>query len=223
MWLWLVSFQLLRLEHSTDKRASAFGISHTLNTRVGNDFVRGVSGGERKRVTISEAALSGAPLQCWDNSTRGLDSANSIEFCKTLRTSTEVQDMTCCVAIYQAPQSAYELFDKVTVLYEGRQIYFGKTTEAKHFFTTMGFHCPDRQTVADFLTSLTSPIERVVAKGFEGRVPQTPDEFAARWKASPEYAALIAEIEEYNNEFTVGGKHAEKFLESRQAQQSKGQ
>jgi len=48
-----------------------FGISHTLNTRVGNDFVRGISGGERKRVTIAEATLSFAPLQCWDNSTRG--------------------------------------------------------------------------------------------------------------------------------------------------------
>jgi len=48
-----------------------FGISHTFNTRVGNDFVRGVSGGERKRVTIAEATLSFAPLQCWDNSTRG--------------------------------------------------------------------------------------------------------------------------------------------------------
>ncbi len=45
---------------------ASFGISHTINTRVGNDFVRGVSGGERKRVTIAEAALSGAPLQCWD-------------------------------------------------------------------------------------------------------------------------------------------------------------
>lgn len=49
-----------------------FGISHTVNTRVGNDFVRGVSGGERKRVTIAEATLSFAPLQAWDNSTRGI-------------------------------------------------------------------------------------------------------------------------------------------------------
>jgi hypothetical protein len=40
-----------------------FGISHTVNTRVGNDYVRGVSGGERKRVTIAEATLSFAPLQ----------------------------------------------------------------------------------------------------------------------------------------------------------------
>lgn len=100
-------------EHLRDVVMATFGISHTINTRVGNDFVRGVSGGERKRVSIAEAALSGAPLQCWDNSTRGLDSANAIEFCRTVRLSTELGGALACVAIYQAPQAAYDVFDKV--------------------------------------------------------------------------------------------------------------
>jgi len=86
-----------------------FGISHTINTKVGDDFVRGVSGGERKRVTIAEAVLSYAPLQCWDNSTRGLDSANAVEFCRTLRTQCDVFGASACVAIYQAPQAAYNV------------------------------------------------------------------------------------------------------------------
>lgn len=59
-------------KHMRDVVMATFGISHTVNTKVGNDFVRGVSGGERKRVSIAEAALSGAPLQAWDNSTRKL-------------------------------------------------------------------------------------------------------------------------------------------------------
>lgn len=96
-------------EHMRDVIMAMFGISHTKNTRVGNDFVRGVSGGERKRVTIAEAALGYAPLQCWDNSTRGLDSANAVEFCRTLRTQSDVMGITACVAIYQAPQAAYEV------------------------------------------------------------------------------------------------------------------
>lgn len=50
------------------------GLSHTYNTKVGNDFIRGVSGGERKRVSIAEMMLAGSPLAAWDNSTRGLDS-----------------------------------------------------------------------------------------------------------------------------------------------------
>lgn len=95
--------------HLRDVIMAMFGISHTRNTRVGNDFVRGVSGGERKRVTISEAALSYAPLQCWDNSTRGLDSANAVEFCRTLRTQCDVFQSSAFVAIYQSPQAAYDV------------------------------------------------------------------------------------------------------------------
>lgn len=96
--------------HQRDVIMAMFGISHTVHTKVGNDFVRGVSGGERKRVTISEASLSYAPLQCWDNSTRGLDSSNAVEFCRTLRMQCDVFDITSCVAIYQAPQAAYEVW-----------------------------------------------------------------------------------------------------------------
>lgn len=96
-------------EHLRDVIMAMFGISHTRNTRVGDDFLRGVSGGERKRVTVAEAALSYSPLQCWDNSTRGLDSANAIEFCRTLRTQSDVMGCTSFVAIYQAPQDAYDV------------------------------------------------------------------------------------------------------------------
>lgn len=96
-------------EHLRDVTMAMFGISHTKNTRVGDDFVRGVSGGERKRVTIAEASLSYSPLQCWDNSTRGLDSANAVEFCRTLRTQADVMGCTSLVAIYQAPQDAYNV------------------------------------------------------------------------------------------------------------------
>lgn len=88
-------------EISRDVVMATFGIKHTLNSPVGNDYVRGVSGGERKRVTIAEAALSNAPLQFWDNSTRGLDSATAIEFCKTLKIQSEICGVTTAVAIYQ--------------------------------------------------------------------------------------------------------------------------
>ena len=88
-------------EISRDVIMSTFGIKHTINSNVGNDFIRGVSGGERKRVTIAEAALSNSPLQFWDNSTRGLDSATAIEFCRTLKTQSEICGVTTAVAIYQ--------------------------------------------------------------------------------------------------------------------------
>lgn len=173
-------------------------------------------------MTISEAALSGAPLQCWDNSTRGLDSANAVEFCKNLRQSAEFMGTTSVVAIYQAPQSAYDLFNKVCVLYEGEQIFFGKIHDAQPYFERMGFECPDQQTTPDFLTSLTSPSERKAKKGCEHQVPNTPAEFAQRWKQSDEYKALRDEITAFNGRHPVGAESYDEFMESRRAQQAKG-
>ncbi|KAH7369377.1 ABC-2 type transporter-domain-containing protein [Plectosphaerella cucumerina] len=210
-------------DHLRDVVMAMYGISHTVNTRVGNEYVRGVSGGERKRVTIAEATLSNAPLQCWDNSTRGLDSANAIEFCKTLRLQSELFGQTCAVSIYQAPQSAYDLFDKALVLYEGRQIFFGRADEARQYFIDLGFECPARQTTPDFLTSMTAPSERVVRPGFEGRVPRTPDEFAACWKESRARQLLRADIEAFKVDHPFDGADAQTFREQKQSIQAKRQ
>ncbi|KAM0335530.1 hypothetical protein ACHAQA_000578 [Verticillium albo-atrum] len=210
-------------DHLRDVVMAMYGISHTINTRVGNEYIRGVSGGERKRVSIAEATLSNAPLQCWDNSTRGLDSANAIEFCKTLRLQSELFGQTCAVSIYQAPQSAYDLFDKVLVLYEGHQIFFGRTKAAKEYFVNLGFECPARQTVPDFLTSMTAPTERVVRAGWEGRVPRTPEEFAKAWKDSQACRDLRAEIQEYKSLHPVDGVDAEAFRNVKSAMQAKNQ
>lgn len=58
-----------------DALLESTGIRHTSNTRVGNEFIRGVSGGERKRVSIAECLATRASVYCWDNSTRGLDAS----------------------------------------------------------------------------------------------------------------------------------------------------
>ncbi|KAK1227247.1 Multidrug resistance protein [Marasmius sp. AFHP31] len=210
-------------EHMKDVVMAVFGLSHTENTKVGNDFIRGVSGGERKRVSIAEVALSGSPLQCWDNSTRGLDSATALGFVKTLRLSTKYAGSTAIVAIYQASQGIYDIFDKVTVLYEGRQIYFGRTNAAKKFFTDMGFECPERQTTADFLTSLTNPAERKARPGFESRVPRTPDEFVKAWRESSDHKALCQEIDDFNLLYPTSGERVEQFRLNRRQAQAKRQ
>lgn len=116
-----------------------------------------------------------------------------------------------------------QIFDKVLVLYDGYQIYFGRTTSAQAYFEQMGFDCPDRQTTADFLTSMTSAQERVVRPGWQERVPRTPAEFAARWKSSQDYARLRVEIDDYNSTYTLDGEYHDRFVASRKAQQSKHQ
>lgn len=126
---------------------------------------------------------------------------------------------TAIVAIYQASQSIYDVFDKVAVLYDGRQIYFGEKTAAKRYFIDMGFDCPTRQTTADFLTSITSPAERVTRPGFEMKVPHTPDEFAAAWQKSEDRAHLLREIDEFDRQYPIGGEQVEKFKVSRKGRQ----
>lgn len=207
--------------HMRDVIMATFGLSHTMNTKVGDDYVRGVSGGERKRVSLAEACLNGAALQCWDNSTRGLDSATALEFVKSLKNSSQYTGTSCFVSLYQASQDSYDLFDKVTVLYEGRQIYFGPTATAKTFFTDMGFVCPERQTTGDFLTSLTNPAERVVAKGFENCVPRTAADFEKRWQESKMFQQLISEIDQFNKDHPLGGEGLENFQQARDARKSK--
>lgn len=87
----------------------------------------------------------------------------------------------------------------------------------------MGFQCPERQTTPDFLTSMTSPAERIVRTGFENRVPRTPDEFAIIWKKSETRKQLLENIEDYDRRHPIGGQDLEKFVASRKAQQARGQ
>ena len=113
-----------------------------------------------------------------------------------------------------------QVFDKVAVLYEGRQIFFGAKDEAKQYFIDMGYECPDRQTTADFLTSLTNPAERIVRPGFEGKVPQTPDEFSKAWKTSTVRARLMDEITSFEEQNPEDGAPVEKLLQARKTQKA---
>lgn len=182
---------------------AVLGLTHTYNTKVGDDFVRGVSGGERKRVSVAEMLLAGAPLAAWDNSTRGLDSATALKFVNSLRVGSDLTGGAAAVAIYQASQSVYDCFDKATVLYQGRQIYFGPADEAKGFFERQGWYCPPRQTTGDFLTAVTNPDERKSRKGMENKVPHTPEEFEKYWLESPEYQALLEDIADFEAEHPI--------------------
>ncbi|KAK4152728.1 ABC-2 type transporter-domain-containing protein [Chaetomidium leptoderma] len=177
--------------------ASLFHLDSAFDTKVGNAMIRGLSGGEKKRASIAEAFLSGAQLQCWDNSTRGLDSSTALRFIQLLRQCTDALQSAVAMSIYQASEDMYRSFDKVTLLYEGRQIYFGPVDAAAEYFTRLGFVRPNRATTADFLTSLTHPAERIVREDFGQRAPRTPDEFAAAWEQSDERRALELDMDAF--------------------------
>ncbi|KAI9644635.1 Multidrug resistance protein [Ciborinia camelliae] len=204
---------------------AALGLTNTLDSKIGNDFIQGISGGERQRTSIAEVIVCGTSLQSWDNSTRGLDSSNALNFVKVLQTAAQVTGSTHLVTMYQAAQDVYNLFDKVVLLYEGRQIYFGRTDSAKAYFTNLGFVCPKQSTTCDFLVSLTNPAERIqlIRPGFERKVPHTPDDFALAWKRSPERVIVLDDIMIYNQEFPVDQEHLKKLRADQKLYKDAGQ
>ncbi|KAJ7750194.1 P-loop containing nucleoside triphosphate hydrolase protein [Mycena metata] len=160
-------------------------ISHTKSTLVGDEFVRGVSGGERKRVSIAEMMATRARVQAWDNSTRGLDAATALDFVKSLRIMTDVLGQTTFVTLYQAGEGIYNLFDKVMVLSEGRQVFFGPPSEARGYFEGIGYQPLPRQSTADYLTGCTDPNERQFAAGRSARdTPSTPEAMEHAFQSS---------------------------------------
>lgn len=76
----------------TEGLMKVFGISHTKLTLVGDEYTRGVSGGERTRVSIAGTLASKSSVVCWDNSTRGLDASTALDYAKSLRIMTDISN-----------------------------------------------------------------------------------------------------------------------------------
>ncbi|GAA5969283.1 hypothetical protein JCM8115_006749 [Rhodotorula mucilaginosa] len=174
------------------------GITHTRNTKVGSASVRGVSGGERKRVSIAEMMATRACVASWDNSTRGLDASTALDYAKAIRILTDVHQMATFVSLYQAGEGIYKQFDKVLVIDEGRQVYFGPANEARQYMMSLGYADLPRQTTADYLTGCTDPNERKFAEGrTTNDVPAGAVALEAAYKQSEPYARMMAERDEF--------------------------
>ncbi|SCU98125.1 LAMI_0F13146g1_1 [Lachancea mirantina] len=184
--------------------STIFGLRHTYNTKVGNDYVRGVSGGERKRVSIAEALAARGTIYCWDNATRGLDASTALEYAQAIRIMTNLLKSVALVTIYQASENIYETFDRVSLLYDGKQIYFGSTSDARAYFEKLGYKCPSRQSTAEFLTAVTDPNGlHEYLPGFEHSAPRTASEFEKAWKNSEEFSNLLQEISDYKQQISA--------------------
>lgn len=191
-----------------------FNMEHTRNTMAGGVAgIRGVSGGERKRISIAEMMITRSSVACWDNTTRGLDASTALDFAKCLRILTDVYQLPNIVSLYQASENIYRLFDKVLVIHEGRQIYFGPTSKARAFFEGLGYEPKPRQTTPDYLTGCTDEFERDIAEGQDReKVPQTAVAMAAAYKASPIQQDVLAEIRSYKEELTADNHVRDEFV-----------
>lgn len=193
-------------------------IEHTLGTKVGNEYVRGVSGGERKRVSIAEALITRASVQGWDNSSKGLDASTAVEYVQSLRTLTNMAQVSTAVSLYQAGESLYKLVDKVLLIDQGQCLYYGPSDDAKQYFLDLGFECPDRWTTADFLTSVTDEHERSIRKGWEDRIPRSAVDFSNIYRKSDIYQRNLEDIRDYESQLEAQRR---KRLEARSEKNKK--
>lgn len=184
--------------------------------------MRGVSGGERKRVSIAETLATKSSVAAWDNSTRGLDASTALDYAKSLRIMTDISNRTTFVTLYQAGEGIYELMDKVLVIDEGRMVFAGRANEAKRYFQDLGYYCPDRQTTPDFLTACTDPTERRFRKDFDGPIPKGPVELEKAFRESDAYKKVLKDVEDYERALKESDyADARQFKESVQETKSK--
>ena len=185
-------------EKVVDLLLRMFNIEHTKNTIVGNPFVRGISGGERKRVSIAEMMVTGGAVCSHDNSTRGLDASTALDYAKSLRIMTNIYKTTTFVSLYQASENIYSQFDKVMIIDDGRQVFLGPTKEARTYFESLGFLPKPRQTTPDYLTGCTDPFEREYQEGRDAsNAPSSPDDLVAAFNESRYATQLSQEIDDY--------------------------
>jgi ABC-type multidrug transport system ATPase subunit len=123
---------------------------------VGDALLRGVSGGERKRVTVGEMLVGGQSIFLCDEISTGLDSAATFDIVNSLRSWTKTLGGSCIVALLQPPPEVVELFDDIMMLSEGHLVYHGPRKFTLPYFQGLGFTCPPRTDPSDFLIEVVS-------------------------------------------------------------------
>ncbi|KAG6944491.1 hypothetical protein JG688_00017051, partial [Phytophthora aleatoria] len=132
------------------------GLESCADTVVGNALLRGVSGGERKRVTVGEVLVGGQSLFLCDEISTGLDSAATFDIMKALRTWCNTLGGSVVVALLQPTPEVVEQFDDILMIHEGYMVYHGPRVDILDYFKDRGFTCPPRVDPADFLIEVTS-------------------------------------------------------------------
>jgi ABC-type multidrug transport system ATPase subunit len=119
------------------------------NTLIGNEYIKGVSGGERKRTSIAVELITNPSILFLDEPTSGLDSYTALIICKLLQEKAD-QGKTIICTIHQPSSDIFDLFDKYMLMADGQIVYHGLAKESPKFFAAQGFVCPQLENPADY-------------------------------------------------------------------------
>uniref|UniRef100_A0A0D3APX6 ABC transporter domain-containing protein n=1 Tax=Brassica oleracea var. oleracea TaxID=109376 RepID=A0A0D3APX6_BRAOL len=161
----LVFVALLRLPRSLTRHdkikaaesvISELGLEKCENTVVGNTFIRGISGGERKRVSIAHELLINPSLLVLDEPTSGLDATAALRLVQTLAGMAHGRGKAVVTSIHQPSSRVFQMFDTVLLLCEGKCLFYGKGRDAMAYFESVGFSPAFPMNPADFLLDLAN-------------------------------------------------------------------
>ncbi|KAJ2007027.1 hypothetical protein GGI04_000986 [Coemansia thaxteri] len=159
------------------------------NTKIGDAATRGVSGGERKRVSIGTELLTDPRLLFLDEPTSGLDSNSSELVVELVKKVSVEQGLAALMTIHQPSARIFNIFDKVILLSQGRVVYFGPTSTAIEYFANIGYQCPVHENPADYFTDLMTLDYRsddALARS-KIRVNELSNRFAGYASLQPDY------------------------------------
>ncbi|XP_012857705.1 PREDICTED: ABC transporter G family member 15 [Erythranthe guttata] len=160
----------LRLPSSTSKHEinetvestiTEMGLEECADHLIGNWHLRGISGGEKKRLSIALEIITQPRLLFLDEPTSGLDSASAFFVVQALKNVSR-SGRTIISSIHQPSSEVFSLFDDLLLLSNGETIYFGEVESALEFFAEAGFPCPRKRNPSDhFLRCVNSDFDDV--------------------------------------------------------------
>ncbi|KAJ0436556.1 putative ABC transporter, AAA+ ATPase domain, ABC-2 type transporter, ABC-transporter [Helianthus annuus] len=140
----------------TDYTLKLLGLDICADTMVGDQMIRGISGGQKKRVTTGEMIVGPSKVLLMDEISTGLDSSTTYQIVNSLKQFLHILEGTAVISLLQPAPETYDLFDDIILLTDGKIVYQGARENVLEFFESMGFKCPERKGVADFLQEVTS-------------------------------------------------------------------
>lgn len=181
------------------------GLLRCQGTIVGDERTRGVSGGEKKRVTTGEMAFGPHAVTLMDEITTGLDSSAAFDVVSAQRRLARQQRQTVVISLQQPSPEVLALFDNVLLLADGEVLYHGPRAHIQAYFEALGFVCPPGRGLADFLCDLASPEQTQYERAHaplpgRRRHPRRANEFADLWIMSPMYEAMVEELDRLEND-----------------------
>ncbi|XP_031397378.1 ABC transporter G family member 11-like isoform X2 [Punica granatum] len=145
------------------------GLVDAMDTRIGGWSVKGLSGGQKRRVSICIEILTRPKLLFLDEPTSGLDGAASYHVMNRIAKLVKQDGRTVVAAIHQPSSEVFELFHNLCLLSSGDTVYFGPASSAELFFASNGFPCPTLRNPSDhYLRTINKDFETDIEQGGQG-------------------------------------------------------